>query len=611
MGETLLRVLREGNAIHFEDHLLPVTRNGYQEESYFTHTSSPIRDESGRVFGVLHGLVETTAKVLSERRAAHLTRLSRLLTSSSTSTELLLQATAELAANQEDLPFVALYQPGYLEEQRFEQKAVHGFRLSKAAKAAVAPPALRTRDDGSLELPEWAKPTKQPDALPEGACLFRIEMEPDDPLPMSLWGVPVGQVLLLPLPGIEDNKPAAYLLCGLNPRLRLDAAYSTFLQSALLVTRSALHGLLHREKQAQRAATQQLALAAGQFGTWTLDPASGEFELSARAAELFRYQGALRRCRLDWAVQQYHPEDRAGVKAAFADALERGAELCYEARLAQAGGEEHWRAVRGTLYTDASGRPALAGLIGDISDQRRAERSLRETEKLAAAGRLAATVAHEINNPLESVTNLIYLATLDDSLSTSTSQLLRSADTELSRVTHIAQQTLGFYRDTLGPVRVDVQKAVRDTARLFERRPNLPAVEIDVSRVEAISLVCLQGELRQVLSNLLINAIQASAPGGLIRITGRHSHDWRTGEAVLRLSVADQGSGIEPLARAKLFQPFFTTKRERGNGLGLWASKRSLEEQNGSLRFRSRVGPQSGTCFMVTLPVQQRRNRVQ
>ncbi len=220
-------------------------------------------------------------------------------------------------------------------------------------------------------------------------------------------------------------------------------------------------------------------------------------------------------------------------------------------------------------------------------------------------------MAHEINNPLESVTNLIYLATLDESLSTSTSQMLKAADSELSRVTHIAQQTLGFYRDTLGPVRVNLQRAVEDTTRLFERRPDLPAVAIDVSRVRAVSLVCLQGELRQVLSNLLVNAIQASPPGGRIQIAARQSRDWHTGEAVIRLSIADQGAGIDPLTRTKLFQPFFTTKRELGNGLGLWASKRSLEEQNGSIRFRSWVGPRSGTCFMVTLPVQQSRSRVQ
>ena len=615
----LARVLREGTAARFEDHLLPMNRNGYQEECYFTHTSSPIQDEAGRVFGVLHGLVETTAKVLTERRARALTRLSRVLTASRTSTQLLLNAAAELASNKEDLPFVALYQQGCLEEEVFERKAVHGYRLRKAVTEAIAPLTLHARHvgthNGSLDLPRWAKTITQPDGLPEHARLFCVEMEAGDPAPGSVWGAPVGQALLLPLSGIggdyAEKEPTAYLLCGLNPRLRIDAAYSTFLQSVMLLTESSLRGLLHREKHAQDAATQQLALATGGFGTWTLDPTSGEFELSERAAELFRYGGALRRCRLEWAVQQYHPEDRVAAKAAFLEALDHGVDLCYEARVAQIDGEEQWLSVRGMAYIDASGKRALAGLVGDVSERHRAERSLRDTEKQAAAGRLAATVAYEINNPLESVTNLIYLAMLDESLSTSTSQLLRSADSELSRVTHIAQQTLGFYRDALGPVRVDVQKAVRDTARLFEHRPDLPMVEVDLTRVEAVSLVCLQGELRQVLSNLLVNAIQASAPGGRICITAWYSRDWRTGEAVLRLSVADYGSGIDPSARTRLFQPFFTVKRKLGNGLGLWVSKRSLKEQNGSIRFRSRVSSPSGTCFMITLPLQQRRSAVQ
>ncbi len=615
-ADTLARVLREGTRACFEDQQIPVNRHGYREECYFTHTSTPIQDEDGRILGVLHSLQETTAKVLAERRSRAFTRLSRALAGASNSTHCMLDAVRELAANREDLPFVALYRRVSPDEDLFERKTVQGQRLSKAAADAIAPPALRARQDGVLELPPWAKPMHRPDSLPGAVRLVSIEMEPGDPFPASIEGAPVEQALLLPLFGIgteagPKGDTLGYLLCGLNPGLRLDAPYSTFFESSLLVIHSTLRALLHREQNAQHLATEQLALATGRFGTWMLDPASGEFELSQRAAELFRYRGSLRRCRMEWAVQQYHPEDRAGVKAAFLQALECGEDLFYEARLAQSDIEEHWLSVRGTLCNDAEGQPVLVGLVGDVSERHRAECLLRDTEKLAAAGRLAATVAHEINNPLESVTNLIYLATLDESLSTSTSQLLRSADSELSRVTHIAQQTLGFYRDTLGPVRVDLQKAVHDTAGLFERRPDLPPVQVDMSRVQAVSLVCLQGELRQVLSNLFVNAIQASAPGGRIRVAARQSRDWRSGEAVVRLSIADQGTGMDPCIRTKLFQPFFTTKRELGNGLGLWASRRSLDEQNGSIRFKSRVGPQSGTCFMITLPVQQRRSRVQ
>ena len=611
MATTLQEVLLGGVSTQIEDQYLSLNRRGYEEECYFTHTSSPILSEDGQVSGVLHGLFETTARVLAKRRGHVLNRLAEVFSSVSGSEQFAHKAVHELAACRQDVPFVAFYRRGQLPGEPFEQISVEGYRLSKAAKAAFLPPSLPCGREGDPHLPAYAQRTSQPENLPDRACFYMLHPSGASPLPEHSWGLPVRQLVVMPLVGAEaGDPPMAYLLLGINPRLRVDAEYGSFLRSIALLTGSALHNLLDREQRAERAEVHRLALATGSFGTWSFDPDLDEFELSERAAELFGYQGALHRCRLSWAVQRYHPEDRITVLAAFRVALEKGTELCYEARILLPDGTERWLWMRGSFYTAGTGSSCLVGLVGDITDRHRAEELLQETEKLAAAGSLAATVAQEINNPLESATNLIYLAMLDDHLSPSTRQLLHTADSELNRVTHSAQQTFWFYRDTLVPVRVDIRKVLEDTAQLLERHPELNKATLDLSRVQTATLFCLQGELRQVLFNLLANAIQASHIGSRVLVTARISEHWKLGDSVIRISITDSGNGIDPAIRHQLFQPFFTTKRDSGRGLGLWVSKNIIEKQNGTIRWRSRTGERSGTCFMITLPVQGRRSMV-
>ncbi|ABF41896.1 multi-sensor signal transduction histidine kinase [Candidatus Koribacter versatilis Ellin345] len=253
---------------------------------------------------------------------------------------------------------------------------------------------------------------------------------------------------------------------------------------------------------------------------------------------------------------------------------------------------------------DENGRIIGAAKIArDITEKKRMERALRMTEKIAAAGRLAATVAHEINNPLESITNLVYLAKTSPELPTSLMQYLEQADQELSRVAYIARQTLGFYRDNSRPAWLSVSALVEGVMTIYQRKMENKNISFDKRISAELEVFAVEGKLKQVLSNLVTNAIDASDFDGVISVRARKSTD-RKGQPVICLAVADRGEGIPKEHMAKLFAPFFTTKSEIGTGLGLWVSKDLVETAGGSIRVRSRAGAKSGTVFTITLPIE-------
>ncbi len=609
----LHRAMHKGESGQVDDFPVPITHEGLVQECYFTHTSSPICSEDGASIGIFVGLIETTPRVLSERRARVLQGLSSALAAAVDSSCIGRDSTEMLGRFPQDFPLVAFYSQSPTDSQEFIREAIYSHELTSDAATQFAPASLKrdVRDPEARPLlPSWAELVPFRKQHPPGSRLFQMRSDETGVRLREPSGSPM-QLLVIPLPYSRGaGTPPAFFLCGLDPRLRIDEGYTMFVNAVASSVNVALQATRQRELERQRAEVYRLALDTGCFGTWTYDPATQEITFSDRARELFGYASDRHSWKLEEAVGRYHPEEQPLVRRAFQHAMEERQELNYEARLNLADGSERWLWVRGSFYQDAFGAARFTGLVGDTTERRHADDLLRETEKLAAAGRLAATIAHEINNPLESVTNLIYLASLDESLSESTAKLLQHADAELSRVTHIAQQTLGFYRDTLGPVRVNIQELVSETVAIFERRPESRSLQVDYSRVQPVWLTCLQGELRQVLSNLIANAMHATEQGE-IRITARLSFNFATRQPVLRLTVADSGSGIEKSNRKKLFTAFFTTKREIGNGLGLWVSKNILEKQGGSIRFRSSTGDRCGTSFMITLPIRPFRSTVQ
>jgi PAS domain S-box-containing protein len=242
-----------------------------------------------------------------------------------------------------------------------------------------------------------------------------------------------------------------------------------------------------------------------------------------------------------------------------------------------------------------------SGIARDITAQKHAEEALLRSEKLATAGRLSAAIAHEINNPLEAVLNLLYLARRDPLRA---EHYLNVAEKEVQRVAAIAQQTLGLVRESAAPVRLRVTEIVEDVLQLYTRKLDAKRVHIAKRYCDDVEIQGFPGELRQVFSNLIANAIDAMREGGFLQLRIWRSHEWSEGSrSGVRIVISDDGSGIAPAQISHIFDPFYTTKGEVGTGLGLWLSHRIIQKHQGWIRVRSstRLG-QSGTIFTLFLP---------
>jgi PAS domain S-box-containing protein len=246
---------------------------------------------------------------------------------------------------------------------------------------------------------------------------------------------------------------------------------------------------------------------------------------------------------------------------------------------------------------------AVLEVSRDITAQLQAEEALRETEKLAAMGRVAGIIAHEINNPLAAITNTLYLVRNHPSLDDTARHFADVAEQELQRVSHITRQTLSFYRESKQPIAVNISDLLNDVLELQERV--LSSSRIRVERDYKLSPV-VQGfpvELRQVFLNLVGNAIQAMPGGGQMRVYVREATDWSRQRRGVAISIVDTGVGIRPEDLKRLFQPFFSTKSTKGTGLGLWISRGIVQKYDGSLTCRCyRTQRGSMTCFRVFLP---------
>jgi signal transduction histidine kinase len=238
--------------------------------------------------------------------------------------------------------------------------------------------------------------------------------------------------------------------------------------------------------------------------------------------------------------------------------------------------------------------------VRNTTDARKAEHVLRRSEQLAATGRLAASIAHEINNPLEAVTNLLFLAKLDSSVTGDTKNLLEMADKELQRLGHIAARSLKFYRQRTAPTQTQIDELLESVLFFHERDVKSHRVTLEKRYRTAPAVLCQPGEIQQVLTNLIGNALDALSSHGRMIVAVRPAHDGSGREGVA-VTVADTGEGMVPATRNRLFHPFVTTKGEEGTGLGLWVSKGILEKHQGIISVRSKPG--CGTVFRFFLPL--------
>jgi len=245
-------------------------------------------------------------------------------------------------------------------------------------------------------------------------------------------------------------------------------------------------------------------------------------------------------------------------------------------------------------------------IVQDISERKLSEETLRKTEKLAATGKLAASIAHEVNNPLEAITNLLYLLKNFCDLDAGAMRYVTMAEREGKRIAEIAQQTLRFYRQSTQPHRATMAELLDSVLDLCQGRMHTMNIEVDRQYEPQMDLYCYAGEVRQVFANLVGNAIDATSDGGRVIVRARRSRSWQfPSVSGVRFTIADTGSGMEEEVRDRVFEAFFTTKEDTGTGLGLWVSHEIILKHRGVVHVRSTAGgggKPSGTVFQIFLP---------
>jgi signal transduction histidine kinase len=273
------------------------------------------------------------------------------------------------------------------------------------------------------------------------------------------------------------------------------------------------------------------------------------------------------------------------------------------------GEHRYWTVNYTPVYAADGTIQAISAASLEVTAQKKAEVALLQSEKLAAVGRLASSISHEINNPLESITNLLYLISASDELPAPVREYVDIAQGEIARVSQIATQTLRFHRQAARSTLVNAEQLFAPVLNLFRGRLINSGIALETTFASSTQVLCLENEIRQVLSNLVANAIDAMRVGGRLRLRAHDSHDPaitdpRTARRGLRITVADTGHGMSTATQARIFEPFFTTKDLNGTGLGLWISSEILQRHYGSLSVRSSQHPlHHGTIFSLFLPL--------
>jgi PAS domain S-box-containing protein len=346
----------------------------------------------------------------------------------------------------------------------------------------------------------------------------------------------------------------------------------------------------------------QLALESANLGIWAYDSAT---DLSTGDATMQRmFASAQAAGDFSYWIQFVHPDDREAVGAAFQAAISGESPYQSEYRIVRpTDGSVRWIRSQGRILREPNRPLRMVVIVEDVTERKITEQALIRTEKLAAVGRLAASIAHEINNPLESVTNLLYLAKTN-AVNALTVEFLNMAENELRRASAITSQTLRFHKQATRPIEVTAEELFFNTLGILRSRIRNANVIVSKRLRTDRAILCFDGEIRQALYNLLVNAVDAmQAEGGQLLLRSREGRDHKSGRQGIVLTVADTGTGMAPETLAKIFEPFYTTKGVAGTGLGLWIGKEIVERHEGRLRVRSSQRPgHTGTAFTLFLP---------
>lgn len=366
--------------------------------------------------------------------------------------------------------------------------------------------------------------------------------------------------------------------------------------------------IVSRRELARSEESLRMALAAARgVGTYDWDIPGNLVYADANFARVYNVDPAAAAAGtpIENFTASIHPDDVECVGVAIEREIRTAEGFAEEYRLVQPDGSVRWVAVRGRATCSPQGEPLrFAGVAIDITERKLTESALIQSEKLAAVGRLASSIAHEINNPLEAVTNLLYLARTSAELETAR-DFLDLAERELARASAITNQTLRFHKQSTKPQQVTAKELFESAIALYHGKLLNAQIALDTDFRSTRAVRCFEGEIRQVLANLIANAVDAIKQDGTGRLQLRSLDGETHGQPGVLLTVADNGAGIPDAARTRLFEPFFTTKGLSGNGLGLWISHEIVRRHHGSVRMHTSQQPHChGTVFTVFLPVE-------
>ena len=371
----------------------------------------------------------------------------------------------------------------------------------------------------------------------------------------------------------------------------------------LLATVKALLRMKRAEEESHRREKELRFLAnAIPHMVWIADESGNAIYFNDR---WFSFTGLSRETSMGggWA-QIIHPDDLQMTRELWAESVRSKRPYETEVRYRHVDGEYRWVNIRG-LYMDEGNRGTgrWFGTSTDVQEQKRKEELLQRTEKLAVAGRLAASIAHEINNPLESITNIFYILENNKSLPKELLHFVHTGSSELARVSHIVRQSLSYYRKSEKPAAADLSEVLDETARILSNHFEAHQIKIVRCYRTHRPVSIFASEIRQVFSNIMLNAIEAMKDNGQLTFRVHDGHDWRTSRPGVRVLICDNGPGIPRSDLPRIFEAFFTTKSEKGTGLGLWVSSDIIRKHGGTISLRSSTkAGQSGTVFSIFLP---------
>ncbi len=666
LAPKLKSVLEQGAKLYFENELIPILRQGTLTDFYWTYSYSPIRDAAGAVCGIFVVSHDVTAKLKAEReRDTIAANLKNVLESTTDGLVVLDKQGRYTYVNEQAARIVALRPEEMIGRTQWElfphaAESEFGRQYHAALETGIPrhfdnfyPEPLNawfechcypSEHGVSIYFRDVTEKKETERALRVSESRFRKLFESDMmgvAIPDRFGAFRESNDELLRMTGYtrEDQEAGLVRWDTMTPPeyahldrehiqeaaergscapyekeyIRKDGSRVPILCGYALLEESEDEYVgfvldLSEQKQAERELREReerfrtLADSLPQL-IWMTDDSGENIYCNQRYLDYLGVTEA-ERASIQW-LEVVHPDDLATTLKIWDRAVETGEPYLNEFRLRRKDGTFRYFLARAVPFRNDAGKiERWIGSLTDTHEQKLAEDALRRSEKLATAGRLAASIAHEINNPLAGVTNSLYLALLDSSLTPDTRSYLQTAEDELRRVAHITTQTLRFHKQSISPAPTDICDIVDSVLVLFGQRLASKNILVNAECERGAIATCLGDEMRQVIANLIGNAMDAMPHGGSLRVRVKKSRSWaKERTASVKIVVADSGHGISPTVMERIFEPFVSTKEATGIGLGLWVSSGIVRKHGGTIRVRSRARTQpSGTVFTISIP---------